>query len=112
MPKQVSTHSCAIFCRPIADTGDPNPGCTLCGWNRADHLTFEQLDAAHKAGRASLIVDKCRFKMYVYDGFKFICNRTLTPVYSPATGRLIYDIPGWGIREKSVNNWKPKSRAA
>lgn len=67
--------------------------CFRCGWEHSYHPTYEQLEDAHRAHRATLSVDKMNHREFIQDGFRYFCGwSSQTPVGGEVTGWLVYNV--------------------
>lgn len=97
---------CANFCRQVPCSGDPDTQpCAICGWSRDEHITCQQLEDSVARGEARLIVNRNRFRLYIYRGFQYRCTYSTLHVWRYAAGNSKSDFLGiqshWVIRSKT-----------
>lgn len=100
---------CATFCRQASCTGDPDSQpCVVCGWNREEHVTIEELEAATAKREARLIVDRGRFRLYIYRGFRYKCGFFTVELWQHAAGNRASDYRGtrsfWKITDRTPDS--------
>lgn len=107
---------CASFCRQAVCSGDPDSQpCAVCGWTREEHVTYQHLEEAAMRREARLIVDRGRFRLYIYRGFRYQCMYSIVDLWARPAGNTASSYRGtrssWEITARTPDTGRRRAKA-
>ena len=110
MPQNRREEPCIDFVEHRTNDASDSLLCAICGWSKNDHFSYEQLEQAITCGQARIVVDRPKFRVIIYQGFRYACVYRTFTLWAQAAGNKASDYQGrrssWSIQTKEPETKK------